>query len=111
MAFDAGLFFASADALEDRLRELAETADPRYRIVVLSLEGVDFIDSQGSSKMSEILDLATAHGAEIRLARVKPDVLALLERDGVLERLGVDQVYGNVYEAVRDQIDTTLQSD
>jgi SulP family sulfate permease len=106
MRFDAGLFFASADALEDRLRELAQAADPRHHTVVLSFEGVDFIDSQGSAKLAEILDLAETYGAEIRLARVKPEVLSLLRRDGVLDKLGEDHVYGNVYEAAEDRIES-----
>lgn len=103
--FDAGLFYASADALGDRLRELAQAADPRHKTVVLSFEGVDFIDSQGSAKLSEILDLADTYGAEIRLARVKPRVLALLERDGVIKKLGERHVYGNVYDAARDHVE------
>ncbi|MGI9602260.1 MAG: sodium-independent anion transporter, partial [Acidimicrobiales bacterium] len=101
--FDAGLFFASSDALEDRLRELAEEADPPYDTVVLSFEGVDFIDSQGSEKIRELLALADGVGAELRLARVKPDVLALLQRDGVVEALGDDKLYGNIYRAVTDR--------
>ncbi|MEL7209197.1 MAG: SulP family inorganic anion transporter, partial [Actinomycetota bacterium] len=101
MRFDSGLFFASADALEDRLRELAQDASDPYRVVVLSFEGVDFIDSQGSSKLAEIVELTTAYGAELRLARVKPPVLELLARDGVLDTLGEDHLYGNVDTAVR----------
>ena len=104
MRFDAGLFFASSDAFEDRLRELAEDADPRYDTIVLSFEGVDFIDSQGSGKIAELLQLAAAGGAELRLARVKPAVLDLLERDGVIDTLGEDKIYGNVYEATKDKI-------
>ncbi|MDH3679904.1 MAG: STAS domain-containing protein [Acidimicrobiia bacterium] len=38
MRFDAGLFFASADALEDCLRELVQDAETRYHTVVLSFE-------------------------------------------------------------------------
>jgi len=109
--FDAGLFFASADALEDRLRELAQAADPRHHTVVLSFEGVDFIDSQGSAKLAEILDLADTYGAEIRLARVKPEVMGLLTRDGVIDKLGDGNVYGNVFEAVRDKIEVSPPSD
>ena len=104
--FDAGLFFASADALLDRLRELAQNADPRLRAVVLSFEGVDFIDSQGSEKLAEILELAETYGAEIRLARVKPDVMSLLERDGVIETLGANHVYATVYDAAKDHIES-----
>ena len=104
MRFDAGLFFASADALEDRLRELGYRTETRYDTVVISCEGVDFIDSQGSDKIRRILALAKTYGAEIRLARVKPSVLDVLRADGVLDELGADHVYGNVYEACKDHI-------
>ena len=102
--FDAGLFFASADALEDRLRELAQGADTHYDTLVISFEGVDFIDSQGSEKLGEIFRLADTYGAEIRLARVKPSVLGLLHLDGVIDGLDDDRIYGNVWEAARDRI-------
>jgi MFS superfamily sulfate permease-like transporter len=104
MRFDAGLFFASAEALEDRLRELTQSADPQYHTVVISFEGVDFIDSQGSEEISKILGLADTYGTEVRLARVKPDVLDLLRLDGVIDELGEHHVYGNVYEACVDQL-------
>lgn len=104
MRFDAGLYFGSSDALEDRLRELAEDADPRLHTVVIDFEGVNFIDSQGSSTIAEIQELAEAYGGEVRLTRVKPDVLSLMRRDGVIEKLGEDKVYGNVYEAAADRI-------
>ena len=108
LRFDAGLFFASSAALEDRLRELAQEATTHYDTVVISFEGVNFIDSQGSEKLSEILNLADAYGAEIRLARVKPEVLALLRCDGVIDRLGEDRIYGNVYEAAADRLTSPI---
>ena len=102
--FDAGLFFASANALEDRLREFAQDADHPFETIVISLEGTNFIDSQGSEKLSEILDLADTYGIEIRLARVKHEIRGLLERDGVIEKIGEDQIYDNIYQAVADRI-------
>lgn len=110
LRFDAGLHFASAAALEDRLRGLAADADPRIDTAVLDFEGVNFVDSQGAATLSEIIDLAEAYGAEIRLARVKRDVRALLQRDGVIDKLGEDEIYGNVYEAAADCIPDTAQS-
>jgi high affinity sulfate transporter 1 len=102
--FDAGLHFGSSEALEDRLRELADDADPPFHTAVINFEGINFIDSQGSASISEIVELGEARGVEVRLTRVKPHVYRLLERDGVIEQLGADKVYGNVYEAVADQI-------
>jgi anti-anti-sigma factor len=104
MGFDAGLFFASADALTDRLRELAYQAEPKLHTIVLDFEGVNFIDSQGSDTLAEILDLATNYNIEVRLARVKTEVKELLRRDGVIDKLGESRIYGNVYEATADQI-------
>ena len=104
MRFDAALHFASTDALTDRLRELAANSETRFHTAVLDFEGVNFIDSQGSRTISEILELAEPYGAEVRLTRVKPDVLALLRRDGVIDRLGEDKVYGNVHEAAVDHL-------
>ena len=102
--FDAGLFFASADALTDGLRELVQDAEPPYEVIVLSCEGVDFIDSQGSATISDIIGLAQARNIDVRLARLKPAVLEVLERDGVIEQLGKDHVHPNLYEAAADRI-------
>lgn len=107
MRFDAGLFFASADALEDRLRELALQADPPLHTIVIDFEGINFIDSQGSGKVAELVELATNYDIELRLTRVKPEVKGLLQRDGVIDSLGETRIYGNVYEAAADQIPDT----
>ena len=104
MRFDSGLFFASADALEDRLRELALQADPPLHTVVIDFEGINFIDSQGSGKMAELVELATNYDIELRLTRVKPEVKKVLRRDGVIDNLGESQIYDNVYEAAADHI-------
>ena len=104
LGFDAGLFFIDASALEDRLRELAHTADPPLQVVVLDFEGVNYIDSQGSEKVGDVLTLARAHSAELRLARVKPAVMEVLRRDGFVDRIGDSNIYGNVFEASRDLI-------
>lgn len=104
LRFDSGLFFASSDALEDRLRELVLGADPPLHTIVLDFEGVNFIDSQGSHQVDDLVERAANYGAELRLTRVKVQVMEVLRRDGIIDRLGESQIYGNVYEAAADQI-------
>lgn len=104
LRFDAGLFFVSADALTDELREQALQADPQLHTVVIDFEGVNFIDSQGSGTVFEIVDVAMSNDLEVRLARVKPDVLEVLRADRVIDRMGESNVFGNVFEAAADQI-------
>jgi high affinity sulfate transporter 1 len=103
LRLDGGLFFATADALEDRVREVALSA-PGSAAIVLDCGGMDFIDSQGSAKMSEILNLTRQAGVTLRLARLKPPVREVLERDGVLGRIGDDKIHGNVDHAVKAQL-------
>lgn len=103
LRLDGGLFFATSDALEDRVREVA-LSDRDVHGIVLDCEGVDFVDSQGTSKLDEILELTRRGGVTLRLARVKPDVLEVLRRSGVLERIGEGRCHGNVHRAVEAQL-------
>ena len=54
-----------------------------FEALVLDLEGVNFVDSQGSAKLTEIHEFLAADGVGFRLARAKPQVLAVLRADGV----------------------------
>lgn len=95
---DGGIFFATADALEDRVRTAVLV--PEVSGLVLHFAGVNFVDSQGSATVSEIIRMTEDAGVELRLAAVRRPVSQVLERDGVLDRLGVDHVHGNVHRAL-----------
>ena len=65
---DGGLFFATAEALEDRVRELDRSGRQCSHSGARSRR-VDFVDSQGAAKLSEIHRLTQADGVTLRLAR------------------------------------------
>jgi high affinity sulfate transporter 1 len=109
--FDGGLFFATADALEDHLREVIQ-ANPELTGIVIDCGGVNFIDSQGAAKMADVVTLARDAGVNLRLTRLKPAPRAVLERDGVIEQLGSDKIHGNIYRAVEaEQADAERRRD
>ncbi|GAA1060111.1 SulP family inorganic anion transporter [Agromyces bracchium] len=101
---DGGLFFATSDALEDRVREIIHST-PGLGGVVLDCAGINFIDSQGSAKLNDVVTLTQDSAVTLRLARLKRAVRATLARDGVLERIGAGNIHGNVARAVQAQID------
>jgi sulfate permease, SulP family len=103
LRLDGGLFFATSDALEDRIREVALSA-PDVGGIVLDCGGMDFIDSQGSAKLRELIELTERAGVTLRLARVKPAVRELLRRDHVLDRIGGERIHGNIRQAVEAQM-------
>lgn len=103
---DGGLFFATADALGDRVRELSVASEPPITAVVLDCADIPFVDSEGSAKVRELAQLARARGISVRLARVKPAVLEIFARDGVLDAIGADHVHDDVNQAVETQLRT-----
>ena len=95
---DGGIFFATSDTLEDRIR--TALLDPHLGVVVLHFAGVNFVDSQGAAAVSEIIRMTEESGVELHLAAVRPAVRRVLERDGTVERLGAGRIHGNVHRAV-----------
>jgi high affinity sulfate transporter 1 len=95
LRLDSGLFFATAEALEERVRGLGGA-----QTLVLDCRGINFIDSQGAETLDRLLDLMTERGGSLRLAQVKPRVLELLRTSGFVERLGADHIHGNLDRAV-----------
>ncbi len=102
LRIDGGLFFATAEAVDDRVRAVTE-GQAGLRTLVLDMEGVNFIDSQGAAKLSEIHGLTDADGLVLRLARVKPTVFEVLRAEGFLDKVGPDHIHGNVHRAVEAQ--------
>jgi SulP family sulfate permease len=99
LRLDGGLFFATSDALEDRVREVA-LSTPGIHGIVLDCVAIEFIDSQGTAKLHEIVELTEQAGVSLRLARVKPAVFEPLRRDGLVERIGADHIHDGVAQAV-----------
>ena len=54
--------------------------------------------------MTEIHELTEADGVTLRLARVKPQVYAVLDADGIIDRIGADHIHGNIHLAVEAQL-------
>jgi high affinity sulfate transporter 1 len=103
--FDGGLTFVTAeglaDGIEDRLRRTTEPISG----VVIDFVGVNFVDSQGADQLRELAELARRDRWSLRLARVRRDVVAVLDADGVISLLGADRLHTSVGEAVRAELD------
>jgi sulfate permease, SulP family len=110
LRLDSGLFFATAEALDTRIRQVIADTDPPVRAIVLNLEGVDFVDSQGAAKLTELREVATTEGVTLRLARVKPQVLDVLERDGVADAYGLDRIHRTLHHAVDAHLEAARPS-
>ncbi len=98
--FDGGLIFVNADALADRIRQERVRAPDEMRGVILSMEGVNFIDTEGADTVKNIVLASLDMNIDLHLARAKPQVLEVLQRDGVLDLIGADRIHPNIANAV-----------
>ena len=100
LRFDGGLFFVNADALADRLRQIRVDEPTGLDGVILSMEGVNFIDTEGADILTAIAQAGIDHGIDLHLARVKPQVIDVLERDGFFDLVDRSHVHDNIEAAV-----------
>jgi len=100
LRFDGGLFFVNADALGDQIRKVRTQADVPLNGVILSMEGVNFIDAEGADMVKKIAQAGQEHGIDLHLARVKPQVMEILERDGVVDLVSQEHIHGSISSAV-----------
>lgn len=107
--FDASLFFANAEALLERVSELVATAEEPVHTAIIDASGMNDLDSSGATALLEL------HGrldkADVRLvfAGVPERTRAVMERAGLVARLGEDRFACDVHAAVTP--DPTLSPD
>jgi high affinity sulfate transporter 1 len=99
--FDGPLYFANANALRDRIREVTTDVTPPVAMVLIDMEGVNYLDLEGCDMLNEITKNMKSIGIEIHLARVKHEVMKLLEKDGIDQIIGRDHIHNKVVEAAQ----------
>jgi MFS superfamily sulfate permease-like transporter len=104
LRFDGGLIFVNADALGDRLRDVRVHTEAELNGVILSMEGVNFIDTEGADTLKKITQAGLDQDVDLHLARVKPQVLDVLRRDGVIDLLGVERIHDDIAAAVEAHV-------
>jgi high affinity sulfate transporter 1 len=101
MRFDGPLYFATANALRDKVRAVITDAAPPVTMVLIDMEGVNYLDLEGSDMLNEIAENMKGVGVEIHLARVKHEVMEMIKKDGVDRTIGSDHIHSKVVEGVQ----------
>lgn len=97
---DGPLFFATADPLRARVRELTRGATPPVKAIVFDMEGTDIVDLQGAHELEEVARELKDVQVILYLARLKSDVREILVKYGVLDTIPEGQVFESVDHAV-----------
>jgi SulP family sulfate permease len=100
LRFDGGLIYVNAGALGDRLRDVRVHSTPQVNGLILSMEGVNFVDAEGANMLKKIIQSGFDLGIEMHLARVKPQVMDVLQLDGVIDMIGAERIHADIAIAV-----------
>ena len=98
--FEGDLYFATASALRERIRELVVGADPAVKDVVIDMVAVSFTDIEGADMIRTVTEEMGRDGIQVHLAQVHKSVLTFLKEDGVDKVLGPENVHEDVFAAV-----------
>ena len=99
--FDAPLFFANADVLREQVMQLVDESDPPTRTVVLDAEGMVDMDITGAETLEALLDDLEGRDVRFVMARVRASVRTTMQRLGVEDRLGPENIHLTIRAAVR----------
>jgi len=89
---DGSLFFGAVSHVAERLRDM-ERGDPSPGDLAIIGTGMNFIDVAGAELLVQEAQRLRREGRRLYLFRIKPVVMAFLERGGYLDDIGRDCVF------------------
>lgn len=98
--YDSPLFFANAEDFSAKCREAIDAAQPPAQWFLLNMEGNTEVDITGLDALEDVRSHCERHGVVLALVRVKHEVLVMLDKHGIGERIGHDRIYATLPTAV-----------
>jgi len=89
-------FFGAAEMFKERLAQVAG----RPKVLILRMRHVPAIDSTGLAALRDLVRRCRTEGTRVLLSDVHAQPVAALERSGLLDELGEDEVTGNIDDAL-----------
>ncbi len=102
--FDGALFFANASYLDEQVAKF-RTEQPDLRYILLDAKGINDMDASGEEALSMIVDRLRAAKLGFAMSGVKGQVLAVMERTHLIDKIGKENLYPNTKTAVAKIVD------
>lgn len=98
---DVQFFFANNTTFRNRVRDLLRTIEPSPRAVLIDLEASAWLDIDSIEMLTDLQTELKAEGIELLLANLRAPVRDVLQRSGLIERIGKQHIYPSVEEGVQ----------
>ena len=97
---EGNLLFFDTDYVKARLRTIASKLPPGTKWFMLDASAIAQVDSTAAAMLAGIADEFAARGIALGLAEVHSEALRLLERAGVIDRIGTTMVFDDLDDAL-----------
>lgn len=97
--FNGPLFFANASFLDEAITGRLQSKK-RLKHIVLVAKGINDMDASGEEALALVIERCRSRGVDISLAGVNDTVMAIMERSGLLDKIGRDHIYTNMEKAL-----------
>ena len=97
--FDGALFFANASYLDEQVAKF-RTEHPDLRYILLDAKGINDMDASGEEALSMIVDRLRAADLGFAMCGIKGQVMAVMERTHLLDKIGRENLYSDTKSAV-----------
>jgi anti-anti-sigma factor len=102
--FDGALFFANATYLDEQVGRF-RNEHPDLRCIMLDAKGINDMDASGEEVLAMIVERLRAAGLVFAMSGVKGQVMAVMERTGLLDKIGMENIYPNTKTASAALVD------
>ncbi len=99
--FDGALFFANASYLDEQVAKF-RTERPELRYILLDARGINDMDASGEEALAMIVERLRAANLGFAMCGIKGQVMAVMERTHLIDRIGVENLYPDTESAVAD---------
>lgn len=97
--FDGALFFANASYLDEQVAKF-RTERPDLRHILLDARGINDMDASGEEALEMICRRVRSANLGFAMCGVKGQVLAVMERTGLIDEIGKEHIYADSRAAV-----------
>jgi MFS superfamily sulfate permease-like transporter len=98
--FDSSLLFFNADHFANRVRHVIREANPKPHCLVLDAEAMPILDTTGADVLAALRAELLNQEINLSIARAKGWFRMMLDRTGVADEIGRDQLFPSVISAV-----------
>ncbi|MCP4756716.1 MAG: STAS domain-containing protein [Proteobacteria bacterium] len=97
--FDGRLFFANANYLDEMISKI-KSEKPDLKHILIIGDGINDLDASGEEMLANIVNKARTENCGLSLCGLKEHVMNVLKRSNLLEKIGEENIYFRVIDAV-----------